>query len=220
MTKSLVLDVDGVLVRDPLLLEHVRYNAVQYVRAKLPDAKQPDRVNRILYKQYGHTAIGLEKAFRINASDFNSFVYNKKLTTHLWEYLTSTEYQQDARVISEILDNGWDVTLFSNSPLEWTVPVLQATDRRLKIHTTGFLKPDVRAYTGLSARTRHLFVDDKRDNLRPVVGFRNWTPVHFREGIMKDNETRPEFPTVSSVWELGLICGTINDWGFGTVSNL
>ena len=55
----LLLDVDGVLVRDRPLLDHVRYNVNAYVAKKLPNVKNPGRVNQILYSQYGHTGRGL-----------------------------------------------------------------------------------------------------------------------------------------------------------------
>ena len=36
--KSLLLDIDGVVVRDKLLLSHVKENCVNYVASKLPEA--------------------------------------------------------------------------------------------------------------------------------------------------------------------------------------
>jgi hypothetical protein len=37
----LLLDVDGVLIRDRPLLDHVRYNVNAYVAKKLPNVKNP-----------------------------------------------------------------------------------------------------------------------------------------------------------------------------------
>ena len=85
----LLLDVDGVIIRNKLLLEHVKYNAVQYVRTKLPDAKDPTRVNQLLYKRYGHTGRGLKNAFGIDTKDFNKLVYDDSLLTHLGHVLMS-----------------------------------------------------------------------------------------------------------------------------------
>jgi len=169
---SLVLDIDGVLIRDPLLLEHVRYNVVQYVRAKLPHAKQPDRVNRLLYKHYGHTARGLEHAFRIDTRDFNEKVYTPRLNDHLWEVLSGDQFKADAETIHGISQNGWDVTLFSNAPLSWSMPVMRAIGHDVQVRNCGLhLKPHLSAYTtGFSDTKPHLFVDDTLENLRAVAG--------------------------------------------------
>jgi FMN phosphatase YigB (HAD superfamily) len=204
---SLVLDIDGVLIRDPLLLEHVRYNVVQYVRAKLPHAKQPDRVNRLLYTHYGHTARGLQQAFHVDTRDFNEKVYTPRLNDHLWEVLSGAQFQEEAEIIHEISRNGWEVTLFSNAPLQWSLPVMQAIGHNVQVrHDHLHLKPHISAYTtGFSNTKHHLYIDDSLDNLRAVVDLKNWSPVHFNDEKINP---KPEFPTVGSVWEIGLMCAS------------
>ncbi len=208
--KVLLLDIDGVLVRDPLLLQHVQYNVVDYVRTKLPEAKDPARVNRILYKTYGHTARGLKGSFKIDASDFDEKVYDKKLIDHLWSVITTNEFQQEAKIINEIEANGWTVQLFSNSPLVWSVPVMQVLGGRTKnFKDHKHLKPSLQAYTKFSTKNRYLFVDDSLVNLYTAKLLPNWTPIHYSENKAK----RTDFPSVGSIWDLGLICNTINEFG-------
>lgn len=214
--KSLILDIDGVLIRDPLLLEHVRYNVVQYVRAKLPDAKQPDRVNRLLYNQYGHTARGLQRAFRIDTRDFNEKVYTPRLTDHLWEVLSGTEFQREAEIVHEISQKGWDVTLFSNAPLSWSMPVMHAIGHNITIrHDHLHFKPEKEAYAGFSKTHKHLFVDDSVMNLHGANSLQNWVPVYYSDDRAK---THGEFPTVGSIWEMKLMCDTIDKFGFNSIS--
>lgn len=216
MAKSLVLDIDGVLIRDPLLLEHVRYNVIQYVRTKLPHAKQPDRVNRLLYNHYGHTARGLKHAFRIDTRDFNEKVYTPRLTDHLWEVLSGTEFQQEAEIIHEISQKGWDVTLFSNAPLSWSMPVMHAIGHNVTVrHNHLYLKPETGAYAGFSSSQRHLFVDDSVMNLHAANSIQNWIPVYYTGDRDK---THGEFPTVGSIWELELMCGAIDKFGLNAIS--
>ena len=74
--KSLVLDVDGVLVRDKLLLQHVKENCVSYVRAKLPDAKNPREVNRLLHLQ-------LTECHQLQLHVFETTCYVLQRSTHL-----------------------------------------------------------------------------------------------------------------------------------------
>ena len=109
--KSLILDIDGVLVRDKALLNHVKHNCVQYVRHKMPEVKAPAQMNEILYSNYGHTAKGLRKAYKINTDDFNKFVYDKPLHDHLWSVLSGTEFQKDAEQIHSLIKDGWTVRL-------------------------------------------------------------------------------------------------------------
>jgi len=213
--KVLLLDVDGVLVRDPLLTQHVRYNVVEYVRAKLPEAKDPARVNTILYKTHGHTARGLQKSFKIDASDFDEKVYDKKLVDHLWSVLSSTEFQQDAKIINEIEASGWKVQLFSNSPLAWSLPVMQVLGGHSSVvHDHKHLKPSLRAYTRFSTKNNYLFVDDTLINLYTAKLFPNWTPIHYSDNGIRQTD----FPTVKSLWELGLMCETINKFGLHSVT--
>ena len=211
--KSLILDVDGVLVRDRLLLEHVKSNVVDYVRAKLPKAPQPGKVNQVLYMKYGHTAVGLNQTFGVDVSDFNEKVYDKRVIEHLWSVLSGNEFQQEASIINEIQKSGWDVTLFSNSPLIWTLPVQSAISADVQIALDGqFYKPDIRAYMKFDNRKTHLFVDDKKINLRAAKYLKNWVPVKYTE--KKDMD----FVSVSSIWELALLSDTINMYGFDSLS--
>jgi FMN phosphatase YigB (HAD superfamily) len=204
--KSLLLDIDGVLVRDRLLLEHVKDNCVRYVASKLPHAKNPRQVNEILYAVHGHTARGLSKAFQIDASDFNEKVYDKRLLDHLAEVLYSTEFQLEAKEIHEFTKKGWDVTLFTNSPVEWSGRVARAISDQVWLNCPGSdspFKPDPEAYQNFSKVKSHVFVDDSLKNLRTAVLMPNWHPIHFSD------EVRSKWcPTIGSIWELSLFLDT------------
>jgi hypothetical protein len=209
MSKTLLLDVDGVLVRDRLLLSHVRDNAVQYVRSKVPQSKNPQRLNAYLLKTYGHTAIGLQKTFGIDASDFDAKVYDRKLIDHLWSVLSGTDFQQDAEIIHDIAKRGqWKVRLFSNSPLEWTLPVALAISDHVGIHDHEYMKPKGLAYKDFSPLEMYMFVDDQVKNLRPVKDLPNWRPVHFQPEF---DPSRPEFMTIGSIWEIELASSVFLD---------
>ena len=197
----LLLDVDGVLIRDRPLLDHVRNNVNAYVAHKLPKVKNPALVNKILYTKYGHTGRGLFDAFRIDTSDFNQKVYDRRLMTHLWDVLTRTEFQREAQYIHD-LTNDWDVRLFSNAPLVWTGPVAEAISPAITIAQPGFsLKPDPRAYIKFRSCSKKIFVDDSPKNLRTATYFYNWTPVHFEPNKERSSS---EYPTVGSLWEIAL----------------
>lgn len=213
--KSLLLDVDGVLIRDKLLMEHVKDNCVSYVRSKLPECKDPRHVNHILYLAYGHTARGLAHSFQVDTSDFNAKVYDKRLIEHLSEVIYGNEFQQEAKEIHELTKNDWNVTLFTNSPAEWAVPVARAMSDIVNVWcphsdvTTGPLKPEASAYIHFPKTHTHIFVDDSLKNLGTARWLPNWHPVHYNEG---PKDPRMWCPQVSSIWDLCLYINSVDQW--------
>lgn len=209
--KSLVLDIDGVLLRDKALLNHVRHNCERYVKAKLPECKEPGRVNRLLYSTCGHTARGLQNLFGVDTSDFNKAVYDVPLRTRLWEVLSSTEFQQEAAEIYKFTDKGWCVTLFTNSPIEWAGEVAHAIGPNVNVVCPGSnivdypLKPEATAYRNFAKHHTHIFVDDSLVNLNTARWLDNWHPVYFNDYKFEPGAFKPDWcPTIGSIWELEL----------------
>ena len=198
--KSLLLDIDGVLVRDKLLMEHVKDNCVRYVAAKLPDCKNPSVVNSVMYLGHGHTARGLNRSFQIDTSDFNEKVYDKRLIEHLSEIIYGTEFQQEAKELHELTEKDWKVTLFTNSPIEWAGPVARAIGDNVYVDCAGSeFKPEAARYTQFPGHMTHLYVDDSLKNLGTSRWLPNWHSVYFNEGPKED---RLWCPQISSIWEL------------------
>ena len=213
--KSLLLDIDGVLVRDKLLLEHVKDNCVRYVQAKLPQCPDARKANRLLYLAHGHTALGLSKSFGIDTKDFNESVYDKRLMDHLAEILYGTEFQQEAKQIHDFTTRGWQVTLFSNAPPIWSNQVARAISDVVGVRCPGDdlmqwpLKPEAAAYKDFSPVQTHVFVDDSLKNLGTARWLPNWHPVHFDEDAPNSGPShKPWCPTIGTIWELGLFLET------------
>lgn len=208
MTRTILLDIDGVIVRDPLLLEHVRNNVICYVKTKLPGCKDPSRVNSILYKMYGHTGLGLNKAFQIDTSDFNKKVYTPKLINHLLDSFKSSEFIEDSKILREMAEKT-KIVLFSNAPLEWSSRVRDEISHRMSISYDGHMKPDINAYVNFNHKNKYVFVDDKIDNLKPIQSFSHWKPVHFSE----EETTDSGFLRIGTMWELDFFINSLNEWG-------
>ena len=208
----LLLDVDGVLVRDRLLFTHVKHNATRYVETKLPDCKHPALVNATLYLAHGHTARGLKNAFGIDASDYNEFVYDKSLLAHLSEVLEKDEFVRDAEIVHDLTQKGWEVTLFSNAPYEWVRPVSLAINDSIKIRCPGpdltkaYLKPDVNFYKEFDECLGYYYVDDSLKNLGAVRNWPNWRPILFSE---TEKDQRLWCRQVGSIPELALTLGNL-----------
>ncbi|BAT22411.1 hypothetical protein [Yellowstone lake phycodnavirus 2] len=213
--KSLLLDIDGVIVRDKLLMAHVKDNCTKYVASKLPECKNPRETNKHLYLSYGHTARGLQMVFNVDTSDFNKKVYDKSVLEHLADVISSSDFQEDAKQIHEITQNGWNVTLFTNSPIEWANPVALAISDELYIKCAGpdasktYLKPDLNFYNDFSKVQTHLFVDDSLKNLGTARWMPNWHPILFSE---EQKEPKMWCPQVDSIWELCMYVNSVDQW--------
>lgn len=209
--KSLVLDIDGVLIRDRRLLAHVKHNCVRYVAKKLPECKDPVHANRLLYATAGHTARGLQNSFGIDTSDFNKEVYDVPLRGHLWEVLSGEKFQTEARQLYELTQNGWKLTLFTNAPIEWAGEVARAIGDEVYVVCPGSnvvesqLKPEGQAYRDFAKHHTHIFVDDSLTNLTTARWLPNWHPIHFNPGL---NASVDWCPTVGSIWEVCLFANS------------
>ena len=193
--KTLLLDVDGVIVRDRVVLDHVKHNAVRYVSQKLPMV-HATRVNNILYRSYGHTATGLSQVYGIDTSDYDDRVYNDVLLDHLHYFIENSEdFKNDIDVIRQILSMGYDVELFSNAPLTWTEPIRLAIDERIK--NGVYTKPELKTYVKFNPYKDYVFVDDKMCNLTTSLFFKNWTPIHYSEYV--ENTFIPTINSLSSI---------------------
>jgi FMN phosphatase YigB (HAD superfamily) len=206
----LLLDVDGVIVRDRLLMAHVKENATRYVEKKLPDCKNPRETNALLYLVHGHTAAGL-RSFGIDVSDYNDKVYDESLMNHLAFVLETPEFIQDAEIINEISTRGWNVTLFSNAPYKWLAPIALGINDQIGIKCPGpdmnfaYMKPDRRFYQDFDALSEYYYVDDNLKNLGAVRNLSNWRPIHFTDQAFKP---RPWCPQTSSIPDLASFLGS------------
>lgn len=208
--KSLLLDIDGVIVRDKLLLSHVKENCVNYVASKLPESKNPRETNKHLYLSHGHTARGLNMVFKIDTSDFNEKVYDKSVMDHLAEVIYGSEFQEEAKEIHELAQNGWKVTLFTNSPAKWANEVARAIGDEVFVVCPGpHMKPEVPMYTQFPKHHTHIYVDDSLKNIGTARWLPNWHSVYFNEG---EKEPRLWCPQVDNMWELLLYVNSVDQW--------
>lgn len=207
MNKTLLLDIDGVIVRDRVLLDHVKNNIVRYVHRKVPSHMNPYNLNNMLYKMYGHTATGLKKVYGLDTRDFNYEVYDTHVLEHLYDFLETPEFKDDANTIRHVLDLGFNVEFMSNSPLIWSEPVKYAIDHTRIENKGAHDKPNFDTYLKFDETKEYIFIDDNIQNLLPTLCFNNWNQFHFSQ-----NKRSQVIPTVSSMDELSekIITAKIN----------
>ncbi len=193
----LLLDVDGVLIRDQVLLDHVKNNVVRYVNKKLPGMKRHEKINNLLYKAYGHTSIGLQEEFGVDTSDFNDCVHNRYLLAHSHDYIhNDINFMKDAFIIRRMCEYGKSISFFSNAPLVWTEPIREAIDLRIG-NAEGYLKPNIDSYLSFGSDPITC-VDDKMCNLITTAFLPNWTPIQFTD--KPESQSIKSINNISEVW--------------------
>jgi len=151
----------------------------------------------------------------VDTSDFNEKVYDKRLMEHLASVIYGTEFQQEAKELHELTEKDWKVTLFTNSPVEWAVPIGRAISDNVYIDCVGHdvskspLKPDAARYMQFPGHMTHLYVDDCLKNLGTAKWLPNWHSVYFNEGPKED---RLWCPQISSIWELVMYVNSVDQW--------
>lgn len=197
MNKTLLLDIDGVLIRDHVLLDHVKNNIVRYVHKKVPNHTNPYNLNNMLYSFYGHTATGLKKVYKIDTSDFDYEVYDSHVMEHLYDFFDTREFKNDSETLRHLLDIGWNVEFLSNSPLVWSEPVKYAIDHKRIKNKGQYEKPNFDTYMKFDPDGEYTFVDDKINNLLPTMCMNNWKQFHF-----SSTKRNYMIPTISSLNEI------------------
>lgn len=142
---ALLLDVDGVIVKNKELIDRVADNCVQFVHHILPHTTLEEAfdINKAWYKSRGHTLRGMLSA-RDSTSDclrnqlycsdiearemFNEIVYGHDTLHALDAYLMSDGFVKDSKRIAVICNACFTkkipVFLLSNAPNAWCIPIL------------------------------------------------------------------------------------------------
>lgn len=209
--KVLLLDVDGVVLHQPRLLNYVSRKIVSYVREVSPyhlSFEQAKDLNEVLYKSFGHTQRGLQKIYGQQCPTlpvFQNKIYDQSTIHHLWSYRNDPTIQQRGYAVLELLDEaakkGVPVYLFSNSPIQWCqciadmlyldIPSDHILCTSHPVFQDNLLKPDVKLYENVATFlqqshrdkgiTQYVFVDDSWINLAPVIGGSAWYPICLAE---------------------------------------
>lgn len=198
MNHALLLDVDGVVLRDRNILKKQQDNVVRYVRkvTRYTPEFSHATTNR-LFKKYGHTLLGLRREFSVKDGlhDFNKYIYDDDIMADMEKYLASHNCE---RIVDDFLSLrtictlvGVPIYLFSNAPDYWCYPLAGT----LNIDTANVicgdaldtLKPQQEAYCRADTivknkekkKLNYIFVDDSQTNLLAIGASSRWTPVYF-----------------------------------------
>lgn len=177
-----LLDFDGVLYNNKVTNAIVSKKAAQYVRnvLRVKDRNDDfyDKMNKYLYKTYGHTVTGLHKiGYKVNINEFNEYVYS--------------DLPYDELSMKEKLNLPDNTYIFSNAPTEYCNKIANTKLPNIRdiiptYYDIFFLKPHKRIYSQIEEVFHDCsitFVDDSLINLNPVLHKHRWTPILFTQDV-------------------------------------
>ena len=208
MSKTLLLDFDGVLFNNPRMNRMIQHRATIYFQhyTQVP-YKVASKLNAKFYKNYGHTVTFMKDIMEypneVNVQDFNEFVYSTKTLDTISKEMRQSDIHLASLwgdTIAEFREHDYAIKIFSNAPQNWIHRCLEDfPDYDLKymfddcfcFDNLNFMKPKKESYMEVyDHEEKIVFVDDSVDNLKPLFNNEDhgdqacfsqcvWYPVHF-----------------------------------------
>ena len=186
-----LVDFDGVILRNKRVLGAVKDRVDKYVAKvmRIDDPGRAEKVNQYLYRNYGHSLIGLRKVIDDDAGDleeFNKFVYDDINIGRDDFYFAKGEVAKDWEPFLNRMEClGIEVHIFSNAPKEWCLNFIDPKKVNGFVsdnlpRKSEYLKPGYQVYDVVSTwywGKQVYFIDDKVQNL--VKKHPLWTNVLF-----------------------------------------
>jgi FMN phosphatase YigB (HAD superfamily) len=213
---GLVLDVDGVVVREKALLRRIGHNCSKFVQATSTrpiSIDEATKLNNQYYKAYGHTLRALNEIKKPSYKSkldlehmFIETVYDKSTLSQLSEYLSGPIFIDNMSGFNQVAmickENNIPLYLFSNAPDVWCGKVAEKLQTMYGVYIDDvfsgntmnmLIKPDITAYDHVKQNIRNssdvnkvLFVDDSLINLLPVKRDPFWIPLWFKPEDMRE----------------------------------
>ncbi len=203
--KVVLLDVDGVVYRNPRVLQHVGHKCVKYVSKKLQiDLPAAQNINKTLYQKFGHTLLGMQRVYDMHIEDileeFNAYVYDRTTMKYLKESGHDESMDHLRQEMKDFVEfcNYKDVPvhLFSNAPYRWCREISHMLDianvvpSQNIIHSGHlemgyYLKPERTVYKQVETYLRYMYQDEAHEDCLKFVfvddSLTNLVPVMDRK---------------------------------------
>lgn len=200
--KVVLLDMDGVVIRHPTVFKILTNRVNSFVRQKVNPHMSMDKaskINEVLYTEFGHTVIGLQKVYDSNITnkDFCDMVYNKPFLDYVDILDQDPEFLEQAldfqKFVAACNKQEIPVYIFSNANYTWCRSILDMM-KISSMKDNSIISCDSEAYTDVKNEVclkpnkitymkamQHIYKTTKsRDNLEVVYvddHIRNLIPV-------------------------------------------
>lgn len=188
MSSSVLLDFDGVLIKNKHISNLIETKSIEYIQKKYNKSiKASKTINTYFYKTFGHTAIGLNQHdYRNNILEYNEFVFENMDYQTIDNLMTLN----DRLLLREFKKyDRKHFGLFTNAPIAWCENIcslaqidLYAFVEEEKSFTSddGLIKPQNEIYqfvedTLIKNEEIH-FIDDNLINFKCIVDNDRWKP--------------------------------------------
>lgn len=197
MSRVLLIDFDGVMLRNPKFSRYQTYHSACYVQRITGMSMQAcETLNKQCYPRFGHTVTMLNRLFNINTTlqDYNDYVFDKEKMCSLAKDVdvkTQSEFSSFLKLVKKCNDGNIDTAIFSNADARWIqhcVSMMKPDASTLMSNiitpsTINQLKPHKIAYDIVERRYPHhdefWFIDDRKENLVEPSSRDNWIPFHY-----------------------------------------
>ena len=201
MGKVLLLDFDGVMLRNPKFTRYQTYHSACYVqRVTGMSLQTSETLNKLCYPRFGHTVTMINELFnkKKTLTDYNDFVFDKEKMRCLEKEVdvkTRSHFASFLKLAKKCNDGGIETAIFSNADARWIECCVSiagdARDARTLMSdiitpaTIDQLKPQKIAYDIVERRfpshDEFWFVDDCKQNLVEPSSRDNWIPYHYTD---------------------------------------
>mgnify|MGYP006280770581 CR=1 FL=1 len=192
MASKLLLDFDGVVLRNKHILSYQVAQSAKFVHRHVPylSLSECTHLNRLYYPQYGHTVIMMNKMMNVPVTleDYNDFVFHPKKLQKLEKLIDDDTCEYAESFLP--LFNEFDTGIFTNAHINWVemfCKVFELPVDESNIYwpmELELLKPNPQAYTRVAFRIKTnniTFVDDSAKNIEFPKYNLKWNTILYRD---------------------------------------
>jgi len=192
MSSSVLLDFDGVLIKNKHISNFVETKSIEYIQKKFnKSTKASKAINTYFYKTFGHTAIGINpKHYQENILEYNEFVFGD-IDYRTIDNMMTLNDKLSFRKLQKYGKKSFG--LFTNAPIDWceNICALANTDiydyvdeEKRFTSNDGLIKPQREIYqfvedTLLPTNEKIHFVDDNIINFKCIIDNDKWQTHHL-----------------------------------------
>ena len=193
MSSSVLLDFDGVLIKNKHISHLIETKSIEYIQKKYNKSMKASKIiNTYFYKTFGHTAIGVNpEHYQNNILEYNEFVFDNIDYQTIDNMITLS----DKLTLRKLNRYGHKrFGLFTNAPIDWcqNICALAKVDlydfvdeEKCFTSNDGLIKPKQEIYQFVEDRLSSSpnekihFIDDNIINFKCIIDNEKWQTHHL-----------------------------------------